>query len=91
MHYNKIPQLQRAMDSLRAHLSKNEGLLLIIASEGFFALMNVAVKLLGTDVSNLAVGGSASSLFHKRQMAIDCVDSNGELYAEPNCKECLDH
>ena len=65
MHYNKIPQLQRAMDSLRAHLSKNEGLLLIIASEGFFALMNVAVKLLGTDVSVLEVGGSSPSLIDK--------------------------
>ena len=62
MHDNKMPHLQRAMDSLRAHLSKNEGLLLIMASEGFFALMNVAVKLLGTDVSVLEVSSSAPSL-----------------------------
>ena len=58
MHDNRIPHPQRAMDSLRAHLTKNEGLLLIMASEWFFALMNVAVKLLGTDVSVLEVGDS---------------------------------
>jgi hypothetical protein len=75
------PQLQRAIDSLREHLSKNEGLLLIVASEGFFALMNVAVKLLGTDVSVLEVCGLTPSLFYERPTAVDCVDSNGELCA----------
>jgi hypothetical protein len=91
MHDNRIPQLQGAMDSFRAHLTKNEGLLLIMASEWFFALMNVAVKLLGTDVSVLEVGGSAPLLFYKRPTAVDCVDSIGELCTEPNCNGCLDH
>lgn len=53
--YHLMKILEHHLDSLRAHIKNNEGLLLIIASEAFFASMNVAVKFLGTDVSVLQI------------------------------------
>ena len=43
------------IEKLRAQVGNNEGLLLVIAAEAFFALMDVSIKLLGTDISVLEV------------------------------------
>lgn len=48
--------LESAVGTLQTYVANNEGLLLVVAAEAFFALMNASVKLLGTDVSVLEVG-----------------------------------
>jgi hypothetical protein len=47
--------LASALGTLKAYVANNEGLLFVIAAEGFFALMNLSVKILGEDVSVLEV------------------------------------
>ncbi len=47
--------LASALGTLKAYVANNEGLLFVIAAEGFFALMNLSVKTLGEDVSVLEV------------------------------------
>ncbi|KAM6496513.1 DUF6 domain containing protein [Amanita muscaria] len=43
------------IEKLHAQVENNEGLLLVIAAEAFFALMDVSIKLLGTDISVLEI------------------------------------
>ncbi|KIL58810.1 hypothetical protein M378DRAFT_15276 [Amanita muscaria Koide BX008] len=43
------------IEKLRTQIENNEGLLLVITAEAFFALMGASVKLLGTDISVLEI------------------------------------
>ncbi|KAF8332456.1 hypothetical protein F5887DRAFT_1080856 [Amanita rubescens] len=47
--------LASTLGTLKAYVANNEGLLFVIAAEGFFALMNLSVKILGEDVSVLEI------------------------------------
>ncbi|KAF8333683.1 integral membrane protein DUF6 [Amanita rubescens] len=47
--------LASSLGTLKAYVANNEGLLFVMAAEGFFALMNLSVKILGEDVSVLEI------------------------------------
>ena len=64
--------------TLKAYVSNNEGVLFVIAAEGFFALMNLSVKILGEEVSVLEVIVATTRLTSMLTILVDCVDSNGE-------------
>ncbi|KAF8333840.1 hypothetical protein F5887DRAFT_1161916 [Amanita rubescens] len=70
--------LASSLGTLKAYVANNEGLLFVMAAEGFFALMNLSVKILGEDVSVLEVivDQMTRLIFILMLSVLDYVDSN---------------